>query len=256
VTRYGTRGAPPARLVGASPADDVAQVRIEGAEGLPTVTLGTSVDVAVGTSVVAVGSALGLSAGTPTATEGIISAEGRSITTDQSGQSVTLEGLFQTDAAINSGNSGGPLFESGGRVIGINTAVAGSVQGTDFAIPVDQARSLLSQLRAGGTTGAPTTFLGADGVSLTSAIRDAFGLVPTTGVVIAHVAAGSPAKAAGLLPGDVIVALDGAPITDAVQLRQLVANAKVGQRLQLQVIRGSTTTILTATLVATPLGVG
>ncbi len=253
VTRYGTRGALPARLVGASPADDVALVRIEGAEDLPTVTLGTSVDVTIGTSVVAVGSVLGLSAGTPTASEGIISAEGRSITTDQNGQNVSLEGLFETDAAINPGNSGGPLFESSGRVIGINTAVDGSAQGIGFAIPVDQAKSLLSQLRAGATNGTPNAFLGVEGVSLTPAIRDASGLVPTTGVVIAHVAAGSPAKAAGLLPGDVIVAIDGASITDAVQLRQLVASAKVGQHLQLQVIRGSTTTVLTATLVATPL---
>ena len=252
VTRYGTRGALPARLVGASSEDDVALVRIEGAEDLPTVTLGTSVDVTIGTSVVAVGSSLGLSGGTPTASEGIISAEGRSITTDQNGQSVVLAGLFETDAAINPGNSGGPLFESSGRVIGINTAVDGSAQGVGFAIPVDQAKSLLPQLRAGGTNGTPNDFLGIEGVSLTPATRDASGLVPTTGVVVAHVAAGSPAKAAGLLPGDVIVALDGAPITDAVQLRQLVASAKVGQRLQLQVVRGSITTVFTATLVATP----
>ena len=223
------------------------------AKDLPTLILGASCAVAVGTSVVAVGSGLGLQAGTPTASEGIISAEGRSITTDENGQTLTLEGLFQTDAAIDPGNSGGPLLDSTGRVIGINTAVAGSGQGMGFAIPVDQAKYLLAQLRTGGTTGKSAPFLGIEAVSLTPAISVAYGLVPTAGVVIVHVAEGSPAQAAGLFPDNVIVAVDGTPITEAVQLRQLLASAKSGQRLHLQVIRGSTTTVLTATLATTPL---
>jgi len=218
VTRYGTSRFLSARLVGTSPENDLALLRIEGQQDLPMVTLGTSADVAVGAFVVAVGNALGRSAGTPTATEGIISAEGCSITTDEGDRAVTLENLFQTDAAINSGNSGGPLFSAGGSVIGVSTAVAGAAQGIGFAIPIDQAKELLSELRTGGTTRQSVAFLGIEGVSLTPAIADAYGLLPTTGVVVSRVAPGSPAETAGLLPGDVIVAIDGTLITDATQL--------------------------------------
>ncbi|MGH9302955.1 MAG: S1C family serine protease, partial [Acidimicrobiales bacterium] len=137
VTRYGTNSPLEAQLVGATPSEDLALVHIPGASGLPAATLGTSGNVPVGTSVVAVGNALGLSAGTPTATVGIISAEGRSVTTEAHGQNVTLTGLFQTDAAINPGNSGGPLFDQSGKVVAINTAVAGSAEGIGFAIPID-----------------------------------------------------------------------------------------------------------------------
>jgi S1-C subfamily serine protease len=254
VTRYGTSRALAARLVGASPEDDLALLHIDSQENLPTVSLGTSADVPVGAFVVAVGNALGLSAGTPSATEGIISAEGRSITNDQDGQAVTLENLFQTDAAINPGNSGGPLFSSDGRVIGINTAVAGAAEGIGFAIPVDQAKDLLAHLRAGVMTGTPLAFLGVEGVSLTPAIADAYGLLASAGVVVFRVVAGSPADAAGLLPDDVVVAIDGAPVNDAIQLRRLVASSKVGQRLQLQIVRGADTTTFTVTLGSAPLG--
>lgn len=256
VTRYGTTQALPAHLVGASPGDDLALIRVEAAGDLPTVRLGSSASTPVGAAVVAVGNALGLSAGTPTATEGIVSAEGRSVTTNEAGRSVTLDGLFQTDAAINPGNSGGPLFDSAGAVIGINTAVAGSAQGIGFAIPIDHAKALLDQLRHGGTTGAPAAYLGIGGLRLTPALRDAYGLTPGAGVVVAEVVPGSPAEAAGLAPGDVIVAIDGTPLSDTVELRQLVQAAKVGQALHLQVVRGATTTSVVVTLGAAPLGSG
>ena len=255
-TRYGTTQALPAHLVGASPDDDLALLRVEGARDLPTVRLGSSASTPVGAAVVAVGNALGLSAGTPTATEGIVSAEGRSVTTNEAGRSVTLDGLFQTDAAINPGNSGGPLFDRAGAVIGINTAVAGSAQGIGFAIPIDHAKALLGQLRYGGTTGAPAAYLGIGGLRLTPALRDAYGLTPGAGVVVAEVVPGSPAEAAGLAPGDVIVAIDGTPLSDTVDLRQLVQAAKVGQALHLQVVRGATTTSVVVTLGAAPLGSG
>ena len=254
VTRYGTTQELPARLVGALPGDDLALIRIEGAKDLPTVRLGSSVSTPVGASVVAVGNALGLSAGTPTVTEGIVSAEGRSVTTAEAGRSVTLEGLFQTDAAINPGNSGGPLFDSAGAVIGINTVGTDSAQGIGFAIPIDHAKALLSELRHGGTTGAPTAYLGISGLRLTPALRDAYGLTPRAGVVVAKVIPGSPAESAGLVPGDVIVAIDGTTISDTVELGQLVQAAKVGERLHLQVVRGATTTSVTLTLGAAPLG--
>lgn len=248
VTRYGTTRSLAAHLVGASPSDDLALIQIDGARDLPAVRLGSSARVAVGTAVVAVGNALGLSAGSPTATEGIISAEGRSVTTDQGGRSLTLEGLFQTDAAINPGNSGGPLFDTTGAVIGINTAVASSAQGIGFAIPIDHAKALLGQLRQGGTAPAPATYLGIDAVRLTPSLRDAYGLTPDAGVVVTQVLPGSPAERSGLAPGDVIVAIDGTSISDTVELRHAVQAAKVGQRLHLQVVRGATTTSVTVTL--------
>lgn len=248
VTRYGTTQELPARLVGASRADDLALIQVQGARDLPTVRLGSSASTPVGASVVAVGNALGLSAGTPTATEGIISAEGRSVTTNEAGRSVTLDNLFQTDAAINPGNSGGPLFSSAGAVIGINTAVAGSAQGIGFAIPIDHAKALLGQLRHGGIASAPTAYLGITGLRLTPALRDAYGLTPSVGVVVAEVAPGSPAEAAGLVAGDVIVAVDGTPVSDAVELRQLIQGAKAGEQLHLQVVRGATTTSVLVTL--------
>jgi S1-C subfamily serine protease len=252
VTRYGTNRALSARLVGICPEDDLALVRIQGQEGLPTVTLGTSADLPIGAFVVAVGNALGLSAGTPTITQGIISAEGRSITTDQGNRAVRLENLLETDAAINPGNSGGPLFDSDGRVIGVNTAVADGAQGLGFAVPVDQAKDLLSELRAGGTKGPSVAFLGIEGVSLTPAIAEAYGLLPTTGVVVSRVVAGSPAEVAGLLPGDVVVAIAGTPITDATRLDQLIARSDVGQSLQFQVVRGADTTTFSVTLASEP----
>lgn len=248
ITRYGTTRELPARLVGVSRSDDLALIQIEGVRNLPTVRLGSSAKTPVGASVVAVGNALGLSAGTPTATEGIISAEGRSVTTNEAGRSVTLDNLFQTDAAINPGNSGGPLFNSAGAVIGVNTAVASAAQGIGFAIPIDHVKALLDQLRQGGIRSAPTAYLGITGLRLTPALRDAYGLTPSAGVVIAKVIPGSPAEAAGLVSGDVIIAVDGTPVKDAVELRQLVQAAKVGEQIHLQVVRGATTTSILVTL--------
>jgi serine protease Do len=253
VTRYGTGRALSARLVGASPEDDLALVQIDGQSDLPTVKLGASGDAGVGTFVVAVGDALADSA-TPTASGGIISAEGCSAVTDEGGRRLRLDNLFQTDAEINSDNSGGPLIGSGGRVIGINTAVAATGEDIGFAIPVDEAKDLLGQLRAGGTTGSPVPVLGIVGVNLSSAISDAYGLMATTGVLVSRVVSPSPAETAGLLRGDVVVAVDGAPITDGAQLRQMLAGAKVGEHLQLQVVRGSSNTTFTVTLGSRSLG--
>ena len=251
VTRYGTSRVLSARLVGTSPGDDLALLQIEDQAGLPTVRLGTSTDVPVGAFVVAVGDAVA-PFGTPIANEGIVSAEGRSAATHQNGRVVTLKNLFQTDASINPDNSGGPLRNCSGRVIGVNTAIAGAGEETGYAIPSDQAENLLAQLRSGGTTGTSSAFLGIEVMSLTPAISNSYGLMATTGVLISRVVADSPAEVSGLLRGDVVVAIDGAPITDTVQLRQLLGNSKVGRRLELQIVRGSSNTSFTVTLGRTP----
>jgi S1-C subfamily serine protease len=152
VTLNGQSQARSATLVGIDTGNDLALLKINGASNLPTATIGNSSGVAVGDDAVAIGNALALSGG-PTVTRGIISALNRSIGA-QSGQ---MTGLIQTDASISSGNSGGPLVDAAGQVIGINTAVATSSQTTTaenigFAIPIDKAMSVVHQLKAGGST--------------------------------------------------------------------------------------------------------
>ena len=155
VTLYGSLKALPATLIDTDPANDVALLQIEDQSNLPTVAYGDSDNIQVGDAVVAIGNALGLSAGTPTVTQGIISAKGRTVQAgDSSGTSTeTLTNMIQTDAAINPGNSGGPLVDSSGMVIGMNTAVASSTDGTSqaqdigFAIPANKITQLLPELR-------------------------------------------------------------------------------------------------------------
>jgi S1-C subfamily serine protease len=152
VTLNGQSQARSATLVGIDTGNDLALLKINGASNLPTATIGNSSDVAVGDDAVAIGNALALPGG-PTVTRGIISALNRSLDTG-SGQ---MSGLIQTDASISSGNSGGPLVNAAGQVIGINTAVAASSQSTTaenigFAIPIDKAMTVVHQLEVGGST--------------------------------------------------------------------------------------------------------
>ena len=186
VTEYGQTKALPATLIGYDQSKDVALLKINGASGLPTVTFGNSSKAVVGDAVVAIGNALGLSAGTPTVTQGIVSALGRSVTAGGVGtQTETLQNLIQTDAAINAGNSGGPLIDTAGQVIAMNTAVAGtssdgtSSQNIGFAIPIVQVESLLPGLQKGGQTGSGGGYLGVDITTLTPALRQQYGFTPT-----------------------------------------------------------------------------
>ena len=140
VTLYGKLTSMPATLIDTDPVNDVALLQITGASNLPTVSYGDSKNVQVGDGVVAIGNALGLQAGSPTVTQGIISATGRTVqASDSSGNDTeTLSNMFQTDAAINPGNSGGPLVNSSGRVIGMNTAVAAGASGSSAARAAEQ----------------------------------------------------------------------------------------------------------------------
>lgn len=154
VTLNGATSALPARLVRADSSQDIALLQIKDASGLPAATFGDSAKVAVGDDVIAIGYALAL-AGGPTVSAGIISATGREVTTQSAiGTTETLTGMLQTDAAISSGNSGGPLVNSSGRVIGLNTMIATSSEGSTasnigFAIPSNTVTGLIPHLRSG-----------------------------------------------------------------------------------------------------------
>jgi putative serine protease PepD len=213
----------------------------------------------VGDAVVAIGNALGLSAGTPTVTQGIISAKGRSVqASDSSGSSTeSLTNMFQTDAAINPGNSGGPLVDSSGHVIGMNTAVASSADGTSqaqnigFAIPSNKIGKLLPALRSksiGTQPASGTGFLGVSLETLTSQLRSEYNFVPTQGAVVLQVQSGSPADAAGLQQGDVITSFQGKRVTSADQLATAIQADKAGQKVTIGLYRGPVQKTVTATL--------
>jgi putative serine protease PepD len=255
VTQYGQTKSEAASLVGYDATKDVALLKINNVSNLPTVTFGNSSKDQVGDAVVAIGNALGLAAGTPTVTQGIVSALGRSVTAGGSGtQTETLQNLIQTDAAINPGNSGGPLIDTSAQVIGMNTAVAGtssdgtSSQNIGFAIPIAQVESLLPELQKGGQSGNGGGYLGVDITTLTPALRQQYGFTPTQGAVILSVVSGSPADKAGLVQGDVIVNINGTAIASAEDLQKVIQDAKPGQTVTITYYVGNSKRTTTATL--------
>ncbi len=247
VTLYGHTTEYPATLIGTDPTYDVAVLQLHGVDHLPTVSLGDSSRTQVGDDVLAIGNALALSQSTPSVTEGIISAEGRSINAggDDCVGTESLTGLLQTQAPINPGNSGGPLVDSAGQVIGMNTAAATSsagnapAQNIGFAIPVDSIKTLLPGLRKGGTIGPPKAFIGVEVVSVTPAQRSAYGLTPAVGALVVSVVTGAPAAQAGIRPDDVIVGFNGRVITTDASLTLAVRAAHPGERVTVQLYRGA-----------------
>jgi putative serine protease PepD len=260
VTRSGTTSSQSAALVGRDPANDVALLQIKGATGLMPVTLGDSDKVVVGDAAVAIGNALGLAAGTPTVTSGIISALGRTVTasSESGGSTETLTNMIQTDAAINPGNSGGPLLDSAGDVIGMNTAVAAgstgsSAQNIGFAIPSARIEALLPELQKGGTT-SPSSggYMGVDITTVTPELRTQYGLVPETGAVILNVVSGSPADTAGLESGDVITKMGSTTITTADQVVAYTKAHKPGDVITVTYQRGKQVKTTKVTLGTAP----
>jgi putative serine protease PepD len=259
VTLFGSLKALPATLVDTDPTNDIALLQITNASNLPTVGYGDSDNVQVGDAVVAIGNALGLSAGTPTVTQGIISAKGRTVQASDSTGAVTetLTNMFQTDAAINPGNSGGPLVDSSGKVIGMNTAVASSADGTSqaqnigFAIPSNKIEQELPELRNKTIPNPATSGAGYLGVSLetlTSELRSEYNFVPNQGAVVLQVESGSPADAAGLQQGDVITSFDGKTVTSADQLATAIQSEHPGKIVTIGLYRGQAQMTVTATL--------
>ena len=217
------------KVVGADPATDVAVVKIDG-KNLPVAKLGNSDDIQVGESVLAIGNPFGLD---HTITAGIVSAKGR----NEVGVA-DYENFIQTDASINPGNSGGPLLNLRGEVIGVNTAIYGSSGGNvgiGFAIPINQARTVMDSLIANGKV--VRGFLGVMIQEVTPELASAMNLPPSHGVLVSDVTADSPAGRAGLKSGDVILAFNNKPMTSVNLLRNEVAGIKPGDTVPLQVLR-------------------
>jgi putative serine protease PepD len=222
-----------AKVLGVDTADDVALIQIQNPGKLTPIPLGSSAGAQVGDPVVAIGNALGLSPGGPTVTSGIISGLGRSLSTNTE----HLTGLLQTDAALNPGNSGGPLADASGKVIGMNTAVSTDGQGVGFAIPIDKITPLVDQLKKGNTAARPQGFLG---VSLSTATSG--------GAQITSVSAGTPAAAAGLQVNDVITSIDGHAIASSTEAADYITSLAPGTKVTIQYQRGAASQTATATL--------
>jgi len=214
------------KVVGRDPKTDLALVKINGASDLHPLQMGNSDDLKVGSWVVAVGSPFGLE---QTVTAGIVSAKGRVI------GSGPYDNFVQTDASINPGNSGGPLINMRGEVVGINTAIIASGQGIGFAIPINMAREIASQLQENGhvTRG----WLGVSIQEVTPELAKSFGLKEKKGALVAQVVSGSPAEKAGIEQGDVIVEFDGKEIADSKDLPRIVASTPVGKAVTIKLSR-------------------
>jgi 2-alkenal reductase len=237
----------PARLIGRDSLSDVAVLQVDGP--VPAVaTFGDSSAIQTGERVVAIGSALGDFRNT--VTHGIISGVDRTLP-DSSGPS--LSGLIQTDAPINHGNSGGPLLNMHGQVIGINTAVVrgsgigGDVaEGLGFAIPSNTVTKIAQELIKNGYVIQP--YLGVNWQPVNPQIAAYYGLEVNSGALIAAVVPGSPASKAGLQPGDVVTAVDGTTIDEQHDFAALLLNHKIGDTVRLTVRRGHQNLTLNATL--------
>jgi putative serine protease PepD len=236
-----------ATLVGSSPDDDLAVIQMADAEDLVPAELGSSDDLRVGDEVIAIGNALNLG-GDATVTRGIVSAKDRSL----DAQGVTLEGLIQTDAAINPGNSGGPLVNAAGQVVAVNTAIVADAQNLGFSIAIDRARPIIDDLRAGeGEVTPDQAFLGLSSSEisdLTDMAKTRFSIEVDEGAFVEEVVPGSAADEAGLLPGDVIIAIDGEEITEAVQVRDAVLDKEPGDSIEITILRAGDEQTLTAEL--------
>ncbi|MGM0384736.1 MAG: S1C family serine protease [Actinomycetota bacterium] len=239
----------PAEVVGTDESTDLAVVRMLGApDDLTAARLGNSEGLVVGQEVMAVGNPLGLSS---TVTTGIISALDRPVTTTDasgSGGTVVVTNAIQVDAAINPGNSGGPVFDMNGHVIGIASSIATLSQGSSgsiglgFAIPVDLAQRVADEIIADGT--ATHALLG---VSMSDAVVEVDG-TRRTGAQVQRVVAGSAAAEAGLEAGDVIVTIDGEPVSGSEALTGYVRQYTPGESVGLEVVRRGTAETVTATL--------
>jgi len=230
-----------ARLVGDDPDTDLALIRIDEPATLPSARLGDSKRLKRGQLVIAIGNPLGFES---TVTTGVVSALGRSL---RSRNGRLIDDVIQTDAALNPGNSGGPLVSSRGEVVGINTAVIMGAQGICFAVAANTASFVLGELVRHGRVRRAFIGIAAQQTAIPPLRRRAAGLTQDRAVVIGTVEPDSAAERAGLRPGDIIVALDSTVIAGADDLVRALTGDKIGRSVDFDVLRG--TERLTASVV-------
>ena len=219
-----------AQLVGDDPDSDLAVIRVDPVS-LAVAEFGDSSALRVGQLVIAIGNPLGFQS---TVTAGVVSALGRSF------RSVTgrlIDDVIQTDAALNPGNSGGPLVDSGGRVVGVNTAVILPAQGICFAVGINTAKFVTGQLIRHGKIRRGKIGVAGQNVSLARLVVRAHGLEAKSGVLVTGVDADSPAARAGVRPEDIIVGLDGKPVTGIDDLHRLLASDRIGAATTIVLLR-------------------
>ena len=217
-----------ATVIGRDPQTDLALIKVASDRDLPAVPLGTSADLAVGEWVVAIGNPFGLE---HTVTAGIVSAKGRVI------GSGPYDDYIQTDASINPGNSGGPLLNMQGEVVGINTAIIASGQGIGFAIPIDMANGVISQLKAEGEV--TRGWLGVTIQDLKGDLASYYGVEKGQGVLVTQVVSGDPADKAGIRAMDIIMAIDGSPVGSRRELTAKAAGLSVNEEVDVVLLRDS-----------------
>jgi S1-C subfamily serine protease len=222
-----------AQLIGDDPETDLAVLRLHDGKAFAPPELGQSRGLVPGQLVVAIGNPYGFQF---TLTAGVISAVGRSLRS-QSGR--LIDGVIQTDAALNPGNSGGPLVDSAGRVIGVNTAIIRGAQNLCFAIPVDTAEFVARRLIAEGRIRRGRLGVGGQTVPLARKLVRFYGLSREAGLLVVVVEPGSPAARAGVREGDLVVSFAGQPVDGADALQKLLAEKPAGERLPVEVLRGA-----------------
>jgi len=222
-----------ARVLGRDADTDLAVLRSETSETLPAAQLANSKEVRPGQIAIAIGNPLGFES---TVTAGIVSAVGRSL---RASNGRLIGDVIQTDAALNPGNSGGPLVNSAAKVIGINTAMILGAQGICFSVASNTALHVLTQILAHGRVRRARIGIVAEQVPLPQRLRDRTGLMQASGVHVRDVAEGSPAHRAGIGPGDVLVRVDGTAVTGVDDLTRLLDDKRIGQRLRVDLLRGA-----------------
>jgi len=220
-----------ARVLGVDPDTDLALLRANGVRDLPYAALGSSKTLRRGQLVIAIGNPLGFES---TVTAGVVSALGRSI---RSVSGRTIEDVIQTDAALNPGNSGGPLVSSNAEVIGINTAIINGAQGICFAVASNTAQFVLSEIIRHGYV--RRAFIGVAGQTAPVPRRHAVlaGVENKMGALLMQIEPDGPAAKAGLLPGDVVIKLDGVEINGVDDLIRVLDRDRIGRRLAMDVLR-------------------
>lgn len=240
-------------VLGSDPLNDVAFLKISNVSNLPAITLGDSKTIRIGQSVVAIGNALGQYQNS--VTSGIISGTGRPVVAStggaNDGSAESLNDLIQTDAAINSGNSGGPLLNLKGQVIGINTAIAADAQSIGFAIPISATKGLLAHVIKTGRV--ERAYLGVQYVSITADVKEQYNLPVNRGDYITaergdSVQQGGPADKAGIKDKDIITSVNGYKVGEVASVSSLISEYEPGQKVELTVLRGGKEVSLTATL--------